>query len=503
MERPKEDAGFFKQVWFHKLGTRAALDTYAIGREWPRIAEAHLESSEDGRHLVAEVRNGDGGDVGLWLRAPSGAWRRIADFDEGFRRAAFGRDGLLYALATKGSPRGRIVAMKLDAPSLAKARTVVPESDAVIVGFAPAATRLYVEAMTGGPSALRVYTLAGKALPAPAIEPVSTVSLGARLAGDAVLLGNQSYVTPFAWYRLDPKAGAAPVKTELSQSADGAALTADLSVTRVMAKSKDGTDVPVNIVARKDVVLDGNRPVLLTAYGGYGLAQRPRYSRRTVFWLQQGGVYAVANLRGGGEFGEAWHKAGNLTKKQNVFDDFEAAARMLVARGYTSAKRLAIEGGSNGGLLMGAAFVQHPDLFGAVVSHVGIYDMLRVENTPNGAFNVTEFGTVKDPAQFDALYAYSPLHHVEDGESYPPVLFLTGINDGRVDPWQSLKMTARMQAANPKGQGVLLRVAGDAGHGQGMSLASGIEQDADVFAFLFDQLGMRLAPLRPAATAQR
>ena len=264
----------------------------------------------------------------------------------------------------------------------------------------------------------------------------------------------------------------------------------DYEVTRVMAKSKDGTDVPVNIIARKDVALDGSHPTLLTGYGGFGVSTRPYWSRRNLFWLRHGGVVAIANIRGGGEFGEDWHRNGYLTKKQNVFDDFAAAGQLLVARGYTRPTRLAIEGGSNGGLLMGAELVQHPDLYGAVVSHVGIYDMLRVETSQNGAFNVTEYGTVKDPAQFDALYAYSPYHHVVDGKAYPPVLFTTGINDGRVDPWQSLKMTARLQAANPTGAPVLLRVAGDAGHGQGMSLSSSIELDADVFAFLFDSLGI-------------
>lgn len=490
MERPAEDAGFYQQVYFHKLGTRSTFDTLSLGSELPRIAEVHLEASEDGRHVLASVRNGDGGEVGFWLHGPNDKWRRLAGFDEGFRSAAFGRDGRLYAVASKGSPRGRVVAMKLDVPALSRASAVVPQSDAVIEEVVPTNTRLYVEVLTGGPSELRVYTLAGKALPAPAVEAVSTVSIGARLAGDAILYGNQSFVTPFAWYRLDPKRdGGQPVRTALSAPPDNLS-TDDIAVTRVMAPSPDGTAVPVNIVARKGVALDGRNPTLLTAYGGYGVSMRPRYSRRTVFWLRHGGVYALANVRGGGEFGEEWHLAGNLTKKQNVFDDFAAAAKMLVDRGYTTPKRLAIEGGSNGGLLVGAAMVQHPELYGAVVSHVGIYDMLRVERTPNGAFNVTEFGTVKDPAQFDALYAYSPLHHVEDGKAYPPMLMTTGINDGRVDPWQSLKMAARLQAANPKGRPVLLRVAGDAGHGQGMSLSSSIELDADTFAFLFDSLGM-------------
>ena len=499
MERPAADMGFHQQVWFHKIGTRSAFDTVSLGDELPRIAEVKLSASDDGRHVLASVNYGDGGAVGFWLLGPNG-WRRLADFDEGFRSAAFGRDGRLYAVALRGSPRGRVVAMKLGAPMLARATTVVAQSDAAIDQVVPTASRLYVVATLGGPSELRVYTLAGAALPKPALEPISTATLGARLGGDAILYGNQSFLTPFAWYRLDPKRdGGKAVRTVLSAPPDDLSL-GDVVVTRVMARSKDGTQVPVNVVARRDVKLDGSNPTLLTAYGGYGLSQRPRYSRRTAFWLRHGGVYALANVRGGGEFGDEWHLNGNLTKKQNVFDDFAGAARMLVERGYSSPKKLAIEGGSNGGLLMGAVLVQHPELFGAVVSHVGVYDTLRAENTPNGAFNVPEFGTVKDPAQLDALLAYSPLHGVQDGAAYPPVLLLTGINDGRVDPWQSLKMAARLQAANPKGRAVLLRVAGDAGHGQGMSLSSTIEQDADAFAFLFDALDVPMTSTAATST---
>ncbi len=490
MERPVGDAGFYQQVYFHQLGTRSTFDTMVLGADLPRIAEIKLDASDDGRSVLASVRNGDGGEVAFWLLGSDDQWRRLADFRDGYRSVVFGRDGKLYAVASKGSPRGRVVAMKLDGATLAKATTVVAQSDAVIEEVVPTATRLYVEVLLGGPSEIRAYTLAGKPLPAPAVEALSTATIGARLDGDAILYGNQSFVTPFAWYRLDPKKDdGRPVKTALSAQPENLALD-EIAVTRIMARSKDGTEVPISVVARKDVKLDGSNPTLLTAYGGYGVSMRPRYSRRTVFWLRHGGVFAQANLRGGGEFGEDWHLAGNLTKKQNVFDDFAAAAQTLIARGYTNPKKLAIEGGSNGGLLMGAALVQHPELYGAVVSHVGIYDMLRVELTPNGAFNVTEFGTVKDPAQFDALYAYSPLHHVEDGKAYPPLLMTTGINDGRVDPWQSLKMAARMQAANPRGAPVLLRVAGDAGHGQGMSLSSSIELDADTFAFIFDRLGL-------------
>jgi prolyl oligopeptidase len=206
--------------------------------------------------------------------------------------------------------------------------------------------------------------------------------------------------------------------------------------------------------------------------------------------MDQGGIYVDANLRGGAEYGESWHEAGKLTKKQNVFDDFIACAEYLIGKNYTSASHIAIEGWSNGGLLMGAALTQRPDLFRAVVSHVGLYDMLRVELFPNGAFNVTEFGTVKDPEQFRALYAYSPYHHVVDEVKYPAVLMLTGDNDGRVDPANSRKMTARLQAATGSHHPVLLRTSAASGHGFGSSLDELIAEDTDVFAFLFDELGI-------------
>jgi prolyl oligopeptidase len=215
------------------------------------------------------------------------------------------------------------------------------------------------------------------------------------------------------------------------------------------------------------------------------------FTRRA--WFDRGGIYVVANIRGGGEFGEEWHKAGNLTKKQNVFDDFAAAAQYLIDKKYTNSNKLALLGGSNGGLLMGALITQKPDLMRAVVSAVGIYDMLRVELAPNGAFNVTEFGTVKDPEQFKALYAYSPYHHVNDGTKYPAVLMLTGANDGRVAPYHSRKMTARLQAANKSDYPILLRTTSSAGHGIGTALSERIKQTADIDSFLFAQLDMQPA----------
>jgi prolyl oligopeptidase len=264
---------------------------------------------------------------------------------------------------------------------------------------------------------------------------------------------------------------------------------------RSFAISNDGTRVPLNIIRRKGAKLDGTNPVLLNGYGGYGISQKPFFAgSQTRVWLDQGGVSAIANLRGGGEYGEEWHKQGNLTRKQNVFDDFIACAQYLVDQKYSSPARLAIIGGSNGGLLMGAAFTQRPDLFRAVVSFVGIYDMLRVELDPNGAFNVTEFGTVKDPEQLKALYAYSPYHHVKEETPYPAILFLTGENDHRVNPMESRKMTARLQAASSSDHPILLRTTASAGHGIGTALDERIEQGADLFSFLFDQLGINYTP---------
>ena len=252
--------------------------------------------------------------------------------------------------------------------------------------------------------------------------------------------------------------------------------------------------MPLNIIQRKGTLHDGRSPALITGYGGYGISQGPAFVGSFArIWLDHGGVYVLTNLRGGGEYGEEWHKNGNLTHKQNVFDDFIACAQYLIAHKYTSPEHLAIRGGSNGGLLMGAAFTQHPELFRAVVSSVGIYDMLRDELDPNGMFNTTEFGSVSNREQFQAIYAYSPYHHVTDGVSYPSVLFLTGENDHRVNPMHSRKMTARMQDASRSGYPVLLRTSSSSGHGIGSSLDEVIEERTDQLSFLFDQLGIQFA----------
>jgi prolyl oligopeptidase len=486
-ERPAADLAFFQQVWFHKLGTPVATDAYVLGKEFPRIAETALQASRDGRYVLASVNNGDGGDVAFWLRGQGERWTRVADFADHVKSISLGLDGMLYARSHKGASRGQVIAMPMDKPVLAEARVIVPESDGVIVDVVPTARRIYVTYMAGGPSEIRMFDLAGKALGVLPSEAISTNSVGERLEGDEILVGSVSYVTPRTWYRYSPASGKLVATPWVEKSPVS---FADAEVVREMATSKDGTRVPVNIVMRKGTKLDGNNPVLLYGYGGYGLSQKPFFSERVRVWLDAGGIYADVNLRGGGEFGEAWHLAGNLERKQNVFDDMIAAARHLVDRKYTKPERLAAMGGSNGGLLMGAILTQRPDLFRAIVSQVGIYDLLRVELTENGAFNVTEFGTVKDKSQFDALHAYSPYHHVTPGTAYPAVLLTAGLNDGRVDPWQSRKMAARLQGATTSGRPVLFLVDADSGHGIGTSMSKRVEQNADVYAFLMSQLAM-------------
>ena len=486
-ERPEADVHFYQQVWLHRLGTPVSQDQYEIGRDFPRIAEIALESSEDGHWLVASVANGDGGDFAHYLRETAGSWRQVTRFEDGVKQAKVGRDGALYLLSRQGAPRGKILRLPLDQPELSRAAVVVPERKGVIQDMAPTGHGLYVASLLGGPSELAWFPKGGSRAHQIPMLPVSSVGGLDSWQGDDLLFGNASYLDPFAWFTYGP-ASRNPRRTALYLTSP--ADFGDIEVVREFAVSRDGTRVPLNILRRKGLKLDGRNPVLLYGYGGYGVSMTPAFDSTRRLWFDAGGVYVVANLRGGGEYGEAWHKAGNLTRKQNVFDDFIAAAEHLVRRHYTSPARLAVEGGSNGGLLMGAFLTQRPDLARAVVSHVGIYDMLRIELDPNGQFNITEFGTVKDPAQFQALYAYSPYHRVRDGVKYPAVLLATGENDGRVNPAQSRKMAALLQAATGSGYPVLFRSTAGAGHGIGTALKERMVLQADVYAFLFDQLGI-------------
>jgi len=489
-----DDANFHQQLWFHALGTEASEDRYELGRDFPRIAEIQLEMHAESGRLIATVQNGDGGEFSMHLRERDGTWRTFSTFEDGHVQVTFGPNDDLYVVSRHEAPRGRILRVPIASLDIDEGTEVVPQGEASIVTdfwdpptVWPTARHLWVLYQVGGPSELRVFDLEGEAQEAPEVPDVSAVRALVPTEGGSFLFRAESFVSPSTWMHLDDEtARAQPTALRETSPVD----VSGWEVRREMATSRDGTEVPVNIVMPRGIELDGSHPAVVTGYGGYGVNIEPRFSPARALYLDEGVIYAVANLRGGAEFGEQWHTQGSLTNKQNVFDDFAGVLTHLIDRGYTSSERLAIMGGSNGGLLMGATMVQHPELARAVVSFVGIYDMLRVELSPNGAFNVTEFGTVQDQAQYRALRAYSPYHNVQDGAAYPATLFLTGANDPRVEPWHSRKMTARLQAANAADTPILLRTSDTSGHGLDTALSEEIAEYTDVVAFLFAQLGV-------------
>ncbi|HEX4824358.1 MAG TPA: prolyl oligopeptidase family serine peptidase [Candidatus Polarisedimenticolaceae bacterium] len=487
-ERPDEELGFHVHVYFHALGTDPADDRFELGHDLPRIAEIQLQVERSGV-VLASVQNGDGGEFQHWLRSVDGAWRAITRYADRCIAARLGSDAL-YFVSRAEAPRGKVLKLPLAraADRIAGAIEIVPEVvQAIEASFSKEAglwvgdDRLYVRYQLGGPSRIHVYTQDGRPLGGIATPPLSAVDNLAVLPGGDVLVAHQSFTSPSAWDRFT-KDGKAPRATGLGTRSHAG--FEDCEVVREHAVSPDGTEIPISVVRRRGLVLDGRNPTILHGYGGYGVCQTPAFRGRMSAWIERGGVFAVAHIRGGGEFGERWHHEGRLASKQNVFDDFAASARALVDAGYTVPSRLALFGGSNGGLLMGAMITQHPGIAGAVVSLVGIYDMLRVEGTPNGAYNVTEFGTVEDPELFTALLAYSPYHRVTEGTHYPPVLLLAGENDPRVDAWQSKKMVARLQTASGSDAPILLRTAAAAGHGVATPLSEQVEEFTDVMAFL-------------------
>ena len=497
-DRPAEEQYFFEQVFFHQIGDDPAKDVYVLGKDFPKVAEIQLVGRGDSELIMVSVANGDGGEFAHYVIGADNHVQQLTRFEDKVVAATIAADATVYLVSHQDAPRGKLLKLQLSDPILAHAKLIVPQSNAVIqpggeFGGEPVvvtAASLYVRELLGGPSRVAIFDHDGKPkgeLPLPEVATASEV----RLLSDGTLLYSiATYLRPPYFSRYDEAAGKSS-ETALAQTSPVS--FADTEVMREFATSKDGTAVPINIVRRKGTKLDGTNPVLLSGYGGYSVSLTPQFLGPFVrLWLDGGGVFVIANLRGGGEFGEEWHQNGALTHKQNVFDDFIAAAQYLIAKNYTTPKRLAILGGSNGGLLMGAALTQHPELFRAVVSQVGIYDMLRVELDPNGTFNTTEFGTVKNPDQFRALFAYSPYHHVVDGTRYPAIFMGTGETDGRVNPAHSRKMIARLQAATASGRPVFLSINAQAGHGIGSALSIRVNQSADLYSFLFDQLGMSL-----------
>jgi prolyl oligopeptidase len=335
--------------------------------------------------------------------------------------------------------------------------------------------------------------LNGKKISDIALPTIGTIfASGGKWDRDEAFFGFQSFTVPPSIYRIDLK----QPKPVLWAKVDAPSIDpAAYEVKQEWYQSKDGTKVPMFIVHKKGLEKNGKNPTLLTGYGGFNVSETPTFSRGAYLWMEHGGIYALANLRGGAEFGEDWHRAGMLEKKQNVFDDFIAAGEYLIAQKYTDKDHLAIRGGSNGGLLMGAMITQRPDLFRAVICAVPLLDMLRYQNFQIAKLWIAEYGSAEDPKQFDFIYAYSPYHHVKSDMEYPAILFMTADTDTRVDPMHAKKMAALMQAQAKNGQSkerpILLRIESKAGHGQGKPVTKQIEEETDIYSFLFWQLGVK------------
>jgi prolyl oligopeptidase len=496
--RCADPAGFRQQVWFRELGDTPDRVDLAGPFADEQIAENYLSASPDGRWVMDRVQKGDGGEWQIFLRSQGAGhrWWQVAGIPDNCMQAVLGPDDL-YLLSFRDAPHGKVLRLPLTSgTTVADADEIVPAGDSVIEDLAVTHDTVWVVDMDGGPQQVRAFDGQGRPLPPVQIPPMSSVSSYAArvstLGQDQVAWSCESFTEPAAWWVASR--GQAPRPTALRTTTP-----VDLSgyeVTRAFATSKDGTRVPLSVIAAPGTPRDGTAPALLTAYGGYNISLVPRFDPELLLWLEQGGVYVVANIRGGGEFGEEWHHAGRLAAKQNCFDDFIACADHLHRSGITSRERLAIVGGSNGGLLMGAVLTQRPDIARAVIAAVPVMDSLRNETTTNGRFNTPEYGTVKDPQLFAALLAYSPYHHVVDGTAYPAVLLTAGENDTRVDAWHAKKMTARLQAATASDRPVLLRLQ-STGHLAG-SLDQVIDETTDWHAFLFDQLGLGYRPTAPA-----
>jgi len=478
------------RIFHHVMGTPATADQEVFGKGYGRekILEARL--SEDGRTLLITVVYGSGSKRSeLYFKdlAKGGAVQPIVnDLDSLFFGQA--EDGQVYIYSNWKAPRWRVFRADLNRPSRENWKEIIPEGDATIEGMSLGGGKVILQYVRNATSELKVFDRGGRPeapIPLPGLGAVYGVR--AEWNSPEAFFSFQSFNVPASVYKYDVlrhsiDRWAAP-HVPIDEKA--------YAVEQVWYRSKDRTRVPMFLFYKKQMARDGMRPTLLTGYGGFDIDIMPAFEPEAIAWVDLGGVFAVPNLRGGGEFGEAWHQAGMMEKKQNVFDDFIAAAEWLIANRYTSRDKLAIEGASNGGLLVGAAMTERPDLFRAVVCEYPLLDMLRYQKFMEGPFWVPEYGSADNAMQFKYIYAYSPYQNVKDGTSYPAVLFVTGDGDTRVAPLHARKMTARMQAATASKGPVLLLYDTKSGHSGGRPLNKQIEEGTDIVSFLSLELGVR------------
>lgn len=482
-------------VWLHTLGQGEQRDTAVFGwgvspqRSFEIPDLPYVRTAAGSPWLLAEVLHGDAAEHSYFvvraseLKGPATPWRRLIAPADGVTHAVLGGQQV-FALSQQRASRREL--LRWDLARAGRAPTaVLPAGDTVLRNLEMGPDALYVEGLDGGVSRLLQVPLKGAAV-ARAVELPLAGSLREIVPHrGGAWLRLEGWAQPAAWWELAAGQPARASTLQLPATLD----TSGIEVRRVMVRSPDGTMVPLSILHRKGLALDGERPTLLSGYGAYGISMEPRFNAQRLAWLERGGVIAVAHVRGGGEYGADWHRGGWILTKQNTVTDFIACAEYLIAQRYTRSAKLAGSGGSAGGITIGGSITQRPDLFGMAQIAVGVSDMLRMELTPNGAPNVAEFGTVQNPEHFKAMYALSPYHRVTDGAKYPAVIVTTGANDPRVDAWMPGKMAARLQAATASGKPVLLRVDFAGGHGMGSGRTQRINETADVWSFFLWQMG--------------
>jgi prolyl oligopeptidase len=497
-------------IHYHRLGEPQSSDPVFF--RMPERPEALLNAyvTEDGRWAIIYISESgpenlihyvDLGDpMEPSLDAP--VVKLIDRFEASYN--LIGNDGTtFYFQTTLDAPRGRVIAIDIEHPEREKWRTIIPEGEEVIEDVSLVGDRFIVTSMHNAVNRVRLFdpdgTPSGE-IPLPTLG--SVYGAGGKREDTEIFYMFTSFLYPSTIFRYDMRSG----ENDIFRAPEIAFDPTRFQTTQVRYASKDGTQVPMFITHRRDLALDGTNPTLLYGYGGFNVSLTPFFSVTNLLWLENGGVFALPSLRGGGELGEEWHRAGTLERKQNVFDDFIAAAEYLIARGYTSPAKLAIQGGSNGGLLVGAMICQRPDLFAVALPQVGVMDMLRYHRFTIGMAWKSDYGTSDDPEQFRALYAYSPLHNLRPGTLYPATLVTTADHDDRVVPAHSFKFAARLQECADPGRPALIRIETKAGHGAGKPVSMLIEEAADLLAFTMHNLGMDLLdrdddPL-PATTVQ-
>ena len=479
-----------QKIYHHRLGTPQSEDTLVYERPDEPEWTFGTTVTDNGRWLVLSIYKGTDPQNQVWfkdLADDQAAWQPLVDnFANEFSYVA--NDGnRLFFLTDHEAPQKRLVAIDADSPG--PAIEVVPERDATLVDADLVGGRLIAQYLKDVHAEVEIFELDGQPAGHVALPGIGSAGgFHGRREHQETYFSFTNSVTPTSIYRLDIATG----QTELLRRPTIDFDTDNYTVEQVLYPSKDGTKIPMTIAHRKGLERNGQNPTLLYAYGGFNISITPSFSVDYAAWMEQGGVVAIANLRGGGEYGEAWHQAGKKEKKQNVFDDFIAAAEWLVDNNYTSSERLAIRGGSNGGLLVGAVMTQRPELFGACLPAVGVHDMLRFHKFTAGQFWRTEFGSADEPDEFPFLYAYSPYHNVEVGTAFPPTMITTADTDDRVVPMHSFKFAAALQHAQAGDALILLRVEIKAGHGAGTPISKRIEQSADMWAFLAKVFNMQV-----------